>query len=231
MSGSQTSRRSSVDLPTLIVTAVASATAAYVTSKLWAPGTLGAAAFTPVLIAVLKEMLYKPAEVVTRAVPVRGVVRSTAPSGEPQRPPASPEVVEERVPQPGEAAGASRPPRRRNWTVAIVTGLLGFVLAAVIITVPELVAGGSAAGGGRETTFFGGENDSPSDPSDTTTTTTPDGSETDGVPPASTLTVPEAETITVPPAETTPVPDEETPPEDESREAPTAPGSPPAPAP
>lgn len=230
MSGSQRSRSSSIDLPTLIVTAVASATAAYVTSKLWAPGTLGAAAFTPVLIAVLKEMLYKPAEVVTRVVPVRGVVRSTAPSGEPQRPPASPEVVEERVPQPGEAAGVSRGPRGRNWKVAVVTGLLGFVLAAVIITVPELVAGGSAAGGGRETTFFGGGNGSSTDPSDTTTTT-PDETEIDGVPPASTVTLAEPETITVPPAETTPVPQQQPPPAEESPAVPAAPGSPPAPAP
>lgn len=227
MSGSQTSRSSSVDLPTLLVTAVASATAAYVASKLWTPGTLAAAAFTPVLIALIKEALYKPAEVVTRAVPVRGVVRSTSSAGQPE-PPAEPptQAIEERVPQPGEARGSSRRARPHKWKVAIVTGLLGFVLAAVIITVPELVAGGSAAGGGRETTFFGGGSGS-SDPEDTTTTTIPEESETNGVPPASTVTVPPAQTITVPPAQTTPVPAPRTPPSEEPPEAPATPPPPP----
>lgn len=230
MSGSQTSGRSSIDLPTLLVTAIASAAAAYVTSKLWAPGTLGAAAFTPVLIAVLKEALYKPAEVVTRAVPVRGVVRSTSSAGEPERPPASQEVIEERVPQPGEAPGVSRPGRQRRWKLAVVTGLAGFLLAAVIITVPELVAGGSAAGGGRETTFFGGGSGSSEDPAETTTVPNEDDDRgTDGVPPASTVTVPPPETITVPPAAPTPTPEPATPPEEESPEEPATPPSPPAP--
>lgn len=227
MSGSQTSRSSSVDLPTLLVTAIASAAAAYVTSKLWTPGTLGAAAFTPVLIALLKEALSKPAEVVTRAVPVRGVVRSTSSSGQPEQPAEPTEVTEQRVPQSGEAPGRSQPRRGRSWKVAIVTGLLGFVLAAVIITVPELVAGGSASGGGRDTTFFGGGRDSADDdPADTTTTEDDDG--TDDLPAAPTVTVPGAETITVPPAETTPVPEEPTPlPEEESPEVPATPPAPP----
>lgn len=228
MSGSQTSRSSSVDLPTLLVTAIASATAAYVASKLWTPGTLAAAAFTPVLIALIKEALYKPAEVVTRAVPVRGVVRSTSSAGQPERPAETPtQAMEQRVPQPGEAPGASRRRRPHKWKVAIVTGLLGFVLAAVIITVPELLAGGSAAGGGRETTFFGGGSGSSDDPEDTTTTTIPEESETNGVPPASTVTVPPAETITVPPAQTTPVPAPSTPPPEE--QPPEAPATPPPP--
>jgi len=228
-------RRGGVDLPTLLATAVASAAAAYVTSQLWAPGTLAAAAFTPVLVAVLKEALAKPAEVVTRAVPVRGVVRSTSSAGEPvETAYDTPEVIEERIAQLGEARGASRPGHlRRNWQIAVVTGLLGFIIAAVIITVPELVAGSSASGSGRDTTFFGGKKGASSAPTDTTTTTTttPDGTET--VPPASTVTVPPpAETITVPPPAETPVPEEEEPapvPEEETPEVPATPPAPPAP--
>ncbi len=41
------------DVKTLFLTAGASAAAAYASSKLWAPGTLAAAAFTPVLVAIL----------------------------------------------------------------------------------------------------------------------------------------------------------------------------------
>src|SRR5688572_25148241 len=44
-----------IDLPTLVITAVASAAAAYTCSKIWAPGTLASAAFMPVLVALLKE--------------------------------------------------------------------------------------------------------------------------------------------------------------------------------
>ena len=235
MSRSDTSTSGGVDFPTLVVTAVASAAAAYVTSQLWAPGTLAAAAFTPVLVALLKEMLFKPVEVVTRAVPVRGVVRSAPPPGHPDDVRETPEVIEARIAQLGEAPGISRSGRGRlSWQPAVVTGLLGFIIAAVIITVPELVAGSSASGGERGTTFFGGKKSSSSTPTDTNTTTTPDDNESEVVPPASTVTVPPpAETITVPPPSPTPVPDEEEttppPPEEESPEVPATPGSPPAP--
>jgi hypothetical protein len=211
VSATPTPRRGGIDLPTLITTAVASAAAAYVTSQIWAPGTLAAAAFTPVLVAVLKEALIKPAEVVTRAVPVRGVVRSASHAGEPGGGPDTPEAIEARVAQLGEARGASSPGRRRAWQVAIVTGLLGFLLAAVIITVPELVTGSSASGGDRGTTFFGGKKGAATPATDTTTTTTPSDVQTETVPPASTVTVPPpAETITVPPpAPVTTVPEED----------------------
>ncbi|MEA2142872.1 MAG: hypothetical protein QOI64_1302 [Solirubrobacteraceae bacterium] len=211
MSRSDTSRSSSVDLPTLLATAIASAAAAYVTSQLWAPGTLAAAAFTPVLVALLKEMLVKPAAVVTRAVPVRGVVRSASSAGQPELEyHETPEQIEARIAQLGEAPGVSRPGRRRAWQVAIVTGLLGFILAAVIITVPELVSGNSLFGGGRDTTFFSPKKSS-SAPTDTTTTTTTTPDETETVPPASTVTVPPAgETITAPPpAPSTTVPQQQ----------------------
>ena len=220
-----------VDLSTLVVTALASALAAYVTSQIWAAGTLAAAAFTPVLVALLKEMLVKPVEVVTRAVPVRGVVRSTSSADASEDVRDTPKAIEERIAQLGEAPGTSRPGRRRrNWQIAVVTGLLGFLIAAVIITVPELIAGNSVAGGGRDTTFFSTKKSSstPTDTTTTPTTTTPD--ETETAPPASTVTVPPpAETIPVPPPAPTPVPEEEQtpPPEQETPAVPAPPASPP----
>ncbi len=49
--------------------------------------------------------------------------------------------------------GASRRPPIR---LAVITGLLAFVIAAVVLTVPELIAGGSVGGGSGRTTLFSG---------------------------------------------------------------------------
>jgi hypothetical protein len=221
VSGSPTSRGgSAIDLPTLVVTALASAVAAYVTSKIWAAGTLAAAAFTPVLVALLKEAFAKPVEVVTRAVPVRGVVRSSGGPEDHELPAAgslsrdagdTPEAIEARIAQLGEAPGSSRPGRRRAWQVAVVTGLLGFLVAAVIITVPELIAGGSVSGGGRDTTLFSTKHSS-NPPADTTTQTTTETtpSDTETTPLDETITIPDTKTVTVPPPAVT-VPDAQTP--------------------
>jgi hypothetical protein len=213
---------SGVDAGTLFLTAAASAAAAYTCSKIWAPGTLASAAFTPVLVALIKEALRKPTQVVARAVPVRGVVRSaraegpqpldvgrsatSAPDdwGAPASHPSAGDYAspEARIAQPGEVHyhGSSR--RGRGWRLAIVTGLLGFLVCAAVFTVPELISGGSAAGGDRVTTIFGGRHHSRLPPATTTTTTTP--TQTVTAPPAQTVTVPApAPTPTTPTTTTT----------------------------
>jgi hypothetical protein len=201
------SSKTGIDLSTLFYTAAASAAAAYTCSKLWAPGTLAAAAFTPVLVAIIKEALAKSTQAVTRAVPVRGVVRSATPEGpQPYEPtamqqyePTVPGEAEpvERVPQAGEISYHGTGRNRRNWRLAIVTGLLGFLVCAVVFTVPELMAGGSIAGGGRDTTLFSGKKHDKSGTTVTETTTTQ----------TQTVTTPKAKTVTVPaPAVTTTTP-------------------------
>ncbi len=222
-----TAAGSGIDLKTLWITAASSAAAAYVTSKVWAPGTLAAAAFTPVLVAVIREALAKSTAVVTRVVPVKGVVRSTRPDGSSYEPNMTAASVDERPPsaaqppqppgdpaariaQPGEISYHGSNTRARNWRVAIVTGLLGFVIAAVVFTVPELVAGGSASGGGRDTTLFGGgkQRDNATPATTTTTTTVP--VKTVTTPPEESVTVP-PETVTTPPPTVTTDPGEPTP--------------------
>ncbi len=226
---------SGIDLKTLWITAVASAAAAFVTSKVWAPGTLAAAAFTPVLVAVIREALAKSTAVVARAVPVKGVVRSATPAGpQPPRPPQpadrdasgdwaaadllaaepqpgallGPEDPAMRVAQPGEISyHGSGAKRARNWRVAIITGLLGFVIAAVVFTVPELVAGDSASGSGGTTLFGGKQRDKSSTPAVTTTTTTAP-AKTVTTAPQSTVTVP-PRTVTTPPPAATRVPEDD----------------------
>jgi hypothetical protein len=220
-------RGGGIDLTTLLITAVASAAAAYACSKIWAPGTLASAAFTPVIVAILKEALDRPARVVTQVVPVRGVVRSAPPPSPQPDPgpvvhdptlvvpppppptPAPPEHALERVPQQGEISYHSSGPSAtaRRWRLAIVTGLLGFVVAAVAFTVPELVTGNAVVGGGG-TTYFGTQKQAPAQP--TQTTTVPGRTVT--TPPPTTVTVPAPQTapaapvVTTPPAATTPEP-------------------------
>lgn len=226
MSSSNTSAGGGIELSTLVITAVASACAAYVTSVVWAPGTLASAALTPVIVALVKEALARPAQAVTRAVPVRGVVRS-AREDERAGPVQPFEPVDERVAQQGQVVGPSGGFSRRAWQTAIITGLLGFLVAAVIITVPEFVAGKSASGSGQ-TTLFGGQKRSSTPATDTTTTTTP--AQTETAPATQTVTVPPVETTTVPPAQTTTLPSDTTPlPPDETTTLPPEEDLPPEP--
>src|SRR4051795_12212129 len=70
-----------LDVSTLVLSAIASAVAAYVTSQIWARGALASAALSPVIVALVKEGLRKPTEVVTAVVPTRtgrGRTRETA---------------------------------------------------------------------------------------------------------------------------------------------------------
>ena len=203
MGVSTNSNSRGVDLTTLALTAVASGAAAYACSKVWASGTLPSAAVTPVLVAVIKEALERPAVVVSKAVPARGVVRSAgAGSDEPARRRPPPDEEPTRVAEgPISTYTTRRSPISRRWRLAIVTGLLGFVLCVLVLTVPELVAGGSASGDGRQTTLFGGESEKKKRER-TETTTAPTRTVT---PPQRTVTVP-------PPAKTVPAPGTTTPP-------------------
>ncbi len=151
-------RSEGIDFTTLALTAAASAAAAYTCSKLWAPGTLASATAMPVLVAIIREALQRPTQVVTRAVPVRGVVRSAqSPDADSADRVSEPEPPT-RVAQPG-SMGDPPSAHGRRWRLAIITGLLGFLVCAVVFTVPELVAGGSAGGGDRSTTLFGGDDE------------------------------------------------------------------------
>ena len=209
-----------IDIKTLWITAASSAAAAYVTSQLWASGTLAAAAITPVLVALLREGLAKSTDVVVKAVPVKGVVRSARPEGPQTQDWSAADLAAEqlvadaddpaaRVPQVGEIAYHGSSHRARHWRVAIVTGLLGFLIAVVVFTVPELIAGSSASGGGRDTTLFGGKHRESATPADTTTTQTVP-VKTVTTAPQQTVTVP-PQTVTTPPAQTTtPTPHQQT---------------------
>ena len=94
--------------------------------------------------------------------------------------PASPGPVRSPSSAPRRVYGVSRRARVR---LAVITGLLAFVLAAVVLTVPELVAGGSVGGGDGRTTLFsagGGEDSQRGDGAEDRVTDGEDGESPDG---------------------------------------------------
>jgi len=58
--------RSDIDVLTLTIAAIASAAAAFVSSRLWQSGTLVTAALTPVIVALVKEALSRPADAMVK---------------------------------------------------------------------------------------------------------------------------------------------------------------------
>jgi hypothetical protein len=215
--------REGLDLATLFISAIASAAAAYVTSRIWAPGTLFSAAFTPVIVALVKEGLRRPTQVITNVVPTVAPSRWTRASAD--DPGLVPEAEEEPAPAPdapppvlvpgdhGPVRVYSTRGRRLRWRLAVVTGLLGFAIAVLALTVPELISGQSL-GGSHRTTIFGGSHRHHTSTTETTTsttgtstqrTTTTETTPTQTVTRTQTVTTP-APTRTTPPAQTTTTP-------------------------
>jgi hypothetical protein len=159
---------SGISIQTLAISAAAAVAAAVVVPMIWEKGTLVATAMTPVIVALVSEGLRHPAEKITTATSSVARRRTRAP-GEPYDPeepldtgapeePFDPLPRAERVaPRRGDDPFGlrERPPIRRHWRLAVITGLVAFVLAVTALTLSELVFGGSATRD-SDTTFFGG---------------------------------------------------------------------------
>jgi hypothetical protein len=229
-----------IDLTTLLLSAIASAVAAYVTSKIWAPGTLFSAAMSPVIVALVKEGLRKPTEVVANVVPAvvptparwsrssasePGLVVDGTPEPEPRVDPDAPHVVLPPVvaAEAGPVHVYSTRGRLLRWRLAVFTGLLGFGICVVFYTVPELISGKSIGRGGEATTLWGGHRNHPKKPATTQTTTTTTQTSTATTPTTTdeTKTVTQTQTVTAPtPTQTTPAPSTTAPPATRSTTAP-----------
>src|SRR3954452_24713258 len=220
---------SDIELTTLFLSAVASAAAAYVTSKIWAPGTLFSAAMSPIIVALVKEGLRKPTEVVASVARVAAPSRWTRPTpADPglvpdptavraPRDPAAP-VVDPDAPhvllppvvardEHSEISVYSTRSRRLRWRMAVLTGLLGFVICVLVFTVPELISGTSIGrGSGNATTIFGGH--SKSQKKSTTSTSTTKTTSTTATTPTKTATTeqPTRSPATPAPSTATPAP-------------------------
>lgn len=208
-------RRSGINLVTLLAAALASVVAAVVVSRVWAPGTIMATAMTPIIVALVKEAVERPAQRVgsmaTRGGPrlarTARVLAPPPPEAIAPPPPVGPdpELTELRVYGRETAAG-------RHWKAALLTGLLAFGVCVAALTLPELLAGHSVVSSKHETTLFGGHRSthrSPSQPATTTSTdstpkTTTSGTLTQPTTSQPTTTEPTAPTTTAPPEQTAP---------------------------
>ena len=150
-----------LSVKTLLIAAAASAAAAIVIPLLWRPGTVFAAATTPIVVALVTEMLRRPVDTVSSVrsrSPARGAEVLDQPFDEPFDPLAPPSAEElEELPRTHAAPRAvhRRPLTARQWKLALATGLAAFAIVAALFTASELLAGDAVSGRSR-TTFFGG---------------------------------------------------------------------------
>ena len=156
-----------LSLQTVVVASLASASAALLTSRLLPPGaTIFTAAMTPVIVAVVSDLLHRPARRVhelrtrrTEVMPTPAGVGTG--SGEGRWAPLEESLDhlrDEPAPASTNGAGSRRDYGRRRrlhpkW-IAVTAGI-AFVLAVGALTIPELLFGG-ALGSDKRTTVFGG---------------------------------------------------------------------------
>ena len=174
-----------LSVTTLLIASASAAAAAVVVPLFWQRGSIVAAAITPVIVTLVSESLRAP---VTKVQEV-GVWRRTPEGTAVRQPegrdfqPADPE--EERIevdPQhPDDPFGLYEDERggggfftRRKVIIALVTGLIAFSIAAVVVTAGELTFGDSTTSG-IKTTFFGGRRSSTPTPTPTPTATPKEG--------------------------------------------------------
>ncbi|HEX6582972.1 MAG TPA: hypothetical protein VF056_05150 [Thermoleophilaceae bacterium] len=129
-----------------MVASVASVVAAVVTRELFDAGVVASAAITPVVVALVSDGMYMAAS---------GRARQRAPDTEPAT--GSPGGA------PATGSQPPPPPRPRRLPIlgAILIGLLAFVIAVLVLTIPEAVNGTSITGSDEQTTFFGSNEDKP----------------------------------------------------------------------
>ena len=156
-----------LNIRTLVIASVASAIAAVVTSQFWIAGTPIAAAVTPVIVALVSELLHRPTERIaerftaeTDALPA-DAMGAGPPPRDPQRAPAPardlPPPPEER----GVSMYRSAPRRRLPVRTIAVTAVLAFVIGAAVLTLPELLTGQSIGKGDGKTSIFATDRDKP----------------------------------------------------------------------
>ncbi len=154
-----------LDLRTLVIASIASAVAAIVVSRIWTAGTPIAAAATPVFVTLLRELLDRPsskiAERLTTDSPAvadttlkdkpRTRERSRATEVRPaeQTKPGDIRIYRQQSTPAGKAASKISP------RVVLITGLLAFVIAGVVITAGQIAIGNPFGSDGRGAIILG----------------------------------------------------------------------------
>jgi hypothetical protein len=180
--GDKPRTHSGLSIKTLLIAGAASATAAYLVPMFWRPGTVFAAAMTPVIVTVVSELLNRPADTVSKVSKVASrrttggaVVFEEPPprSDEPFDPLAPPPTEElEALPQTAtERAVHRRGLTGRQWRVALITAAIAFAGAVTFVTASELLAGETTGSSDNPTTFFSRNSNRDSDATPTPTAT------------------------------------------------------------
>ena len=201
---------------TLVIAFIAASTAAVVTSQFWLAGTWVSAGLTPVLVALISELLHRPTAAVSRRI----TAERTAPLPEAGGPAAPPPAEADPLPQRALSEPGSRrrdvpaPPvqvygrhrRRRRIALGVVaaTAVLAFAAAALAITGADLISGGSIGKGNRKTTLFGGHKGGVQQQPTTTTPTQPQQSPQDTTTSTTPKTTPQKKPPQTTPSKTTP---------------------------
>jgi len=170
------------EIRTLVIAALASGLAAVIVSQFWFAGTWIAAALTPIVVTLVREAIERPTSKIAERVTSDRAAVQPLDRGAVQPRVVMPPDEEPRVergsgdrrmdqPAPVRVYGKKQPSGKRKLAVraAIVTGLLGFVIAFGAITITDLVAGKSVTGSGKRLTFGSGKKDNDKDqqPADT----------------------------------------------------------------
>jgi septal ring-binding cell division protein DamX len=201
-------KRSGISIQTLVVSALSSVAAALIIPMIWEPGTVFAAAATPVIVALVSEALRKPAEKITAATP-RPTRRSATGAAvrSPDFDPLPPSEREITARGDDPFGLRERPKVRHHWRLALATGAAAFVVAVVGLTMSELVLGGPATRDDGSTTFFSGDRRERETPTPTATpTATESPAATETAEPTPTPTATPTPTETPAPLEATPTP-------------------------
>ena len=146
---------------TLTIASVASASAAAVTSQLWIAGTWIAAAFTPVLVALISEAMHRPTERIARAWTSEREMRATQAATPTRREPTTVSGTAGPVRVYRQSGPRTTMLTKRRIAIGTVaaTAAIAFVIGIVALTTVDLVSGGSVGkGSGRSTLFSGGSN-------------------------------------------------------------------------
>jgi hypothetical protein len=150
-----------LSLQTLLISSLAAVAAAIVVPMFWERGSLIATAITPIIVAVTSELLNRPATVIKTAAPkvarrtaTGAAVRSRTPTGVGARGDGP-----EQLPPREDPFGlyADQRPGRRPLKIALMTGLIAFVIGAGVVTASELAVFGHSVGQPKRSTgLFGG---------------------------------------------------------------------------
>jgi hypothetical protein len=222
-----------LSLQTLLLSSLGAVAAAIVVPLFWEHGTIIATAMTPVVVALVTEGLRKPVQHVSSVAPrvarrtatgaaLRRFDPAAAHTDDPARvgargrgperfDPLPPDLREDApVAREDDPYGLRRANRRRpRLKIALVTGLLAFLVAAAVVTASELaIFGGSVSGERGRTTIFGGQTTKTQkrDAGKKEATPTPQGESTPTATPTPGETATPAATVTPTPVSATPTP-------------------------